>query len=384
VRTSLNTSLNIPSLKAPVQASAVRFSGTNPEESVLTVDQIHGYEGLLNALKALVFGGVFQKDLAATTGQFQAAAQAFKNLPQGKFDIKDGKYVIDPMDGEAPIEIATDKRQVFGPGTDLQTFLTESFGKKPKLVICPVGWTVPDPDNVGSLNPKVAAKYAEKRAEAAKTAGADSGPAFDKAYTKLKKQVLKNYYESAFKQWWAPVQKELMKQLKERGFETSEVCFLTSASYDGVDKAAIDFAKQNGMKVANVTPYTYARWMNQDSSDPLLVTNTISDYADACAAADVTFVTGGRDHALGEDIARGLIGKKTTVIVADILKEEHGLTVPAWKDGKIENAAAYMQDQGLKIANMALAENPVDIPGLRGTQLAAVAVLQRLFNQINI
>jgi hypothetical protein len=178
----------------------------------------------------------------------------------------------------------------------------------------------------------------------------------------------------------------------------SEICFLTSASNAGVDKAAMDFARKQGMKVANVTPFAFAHWMEPASRHPLLITNSIADYADACAAADVTLVTGGGRHTWNEDVARRLmgeeiggedmvrrlIGKKTTVVAADIMREEHGLVMPPTSHRQITNAAAYMQQKGFRVANMDLAEFPTRSDGLKASQQNVVAVLERLFNQISI
>ncbi|MBY0403106.1 MAG: hypothetical protein K2X66_04350 [Cyanobacteria bacterium] len=371
-------------LPSPVSPS-LHFAGVDPKELILKPAQTDAFLKVLDAFKARLTAGVPQGDLKAVNADLKTIGGLANQFPQGSFDIQGNDYVIDPFDGQAPLKIPTDKRKVFGPGTSVETFMTEAFGKeKPRLVICPVGWTVPDPDNVARINPVVNQKFEVQKKKLIESMKVDSGADFEKAFTKKKKQIIKDFYEAAFKQWWGPIQQELKKQVDRNGLNMGEVCFLTSASYDGIDKAAIDFAKNAGMKVANVTPYTYARWMNTDSTDPLLVTNTIADYAEACAGADVTLVTGGREHTLKEDIARGLIGGKTAVIAADILKEIHDITVPAFTNGKIENAAAYMQNQGFSVANMSLAQNQSELSGLKPSQRNTVAVLEKLFNQINI
>lgn len=369
----------------PAAPNAPLFAGTDPQQPALSQEQSADLLAQLAAVARQVKEGITQGDLKAALSNFQSLADSVTNVPQGSFEISNGQYVIDPFDGKEPLRIPVGQRKVFGPGTDLNTFMEEAFGnEKPRLVICPVGWTVPDPDNVASLNPKVQEKFEAQRAELTQQLGTDTGADFEKAFKKAKQGILKKYYEAAFQQWWAPVQAELEKLVKRNGLDMGEICFLTSASYDGVDKAAMDFAEKAGMKVANVTPYRYARWMEPSLNHPLLVTNTISDYAGACSAADVLLPTGGREHTLGEDIARAFVGRKAVTIATDIMKEVHGFNIPAFKDGKIENAAAYMQDQGFRVANMALADNPVDIPGLRATQRDTVAVLERLFNQVNI
>ena len=57
--------------------------------------------------------------------------------------------------------------------------------------------------------------------------------------------------------------------------------------------------------------------------------------------SDCIVVTGGRDHAFKFDAGgKWLRQNKGTVIPVDILKDFKGITIPALKDGKIENAAA--------------------------------------------
>jgi hypothetical protein len=369
---------------SPSIPASVRFSGSNPEEPILDPPQVDHFLKLLDAVKARVQGGVPQKELSAVTAEMATLAKQAKDFPQGKYYLDAGtqEHVIDPLDGQDPLRLSG-VRKVYGPGTSVQAFLDDAFGEGPRLVICPVGWTVPDPDNVASNNPMVAQRFADLESQVAQRFEPGSTE-YQKELTKQKKMQIKKYYEAAFKQWWGPVQKQLQEVVQRNGFNNGQVVFLTSASYDGIDKAAIDFATENGMKVAMATPYTYARWMSTDVDYPLLITNTISDYADACAEADVTLVTGGREHTLGEDIARGLIGKKNTVLTVDLLNEALKISVPAWKDGKIENTAAYMLDQGFRLANNRLALNPVNIPGLRDSQRDAVAVLDAVFNLKNI
>jgi hypothetical protein len=63
----------------------------------------------------------------------------------------------------------------------------------------------------------------------------------------------------------------------------------------------MDYADSKNIDVVTVTPFTYAEWMDKSKAYPMLVTNTVDDYAEACAQGAM-LVTGGRDHAWQKDI----------------------------------------------------------------------------------
>lgn len=304
-------------------------------------------------------------------------------IPLGKVEARNGKIAITSWAEGAPVTTEFPEGQraiVRGPGTNVQDFLREVVGGEPALVIGPVGWTVPDPDTVGMLNPTVHRQF-EATARTLQGKGL-TGADYEKALKKEKKALIARLYENAFQQWWEPIQAQLDTLIAEKRLPKNRVVMLTSASYAGVDKAAMDFAERKGLKIANITPFVYAQWMDTSKTYPLLVTNTVKDYADAYAdAADVVLVTGGREHALKEDVGRGLIGGKAVVIAADVLQEEIGIRVPPYINGKIENAAAYLQDSGLRVAGMDLANSPKLYTGLRDSQARTVAVLERIFNR---
>lgn len=361
-------------------ASPVRFGlGPAQVDNLNVPDSLAEVQGLLPAEGGPVDAGVLAQ-LRTIGGNL---IQWLQNLPQGRVDTIEGQVHITswaeglPVKGPEPFPEG--QRLVFGPETSVDEFLVKAFGKKPQLVICPVGWTIPDPDTLAALNPVIYQKF--ETAKASLAGDAD----LEKKLKKAKKAIVAEFYQSAFQQWWKPIQTRLEELIAEKGLDKSQIAFITSASYDGVDKAAIDFARSSGIKVANITPYIYAEWMDTKSTDPLLVTNSIADYADACSqAADVLLVTGGREHALKEDIGRALIGRKAVVIPADILEEAHGLTAPATYNGKIENAARYMIESGLQVSGMKLASNPRSLSGLTQTQAHVVTALEKIFNQVTI
>ncbi len=295
-------------------------------------------------------------------------------IPQGKIEAKGGNVIITSWAEGKPVEVKFPEGRraiVRGPETSVQDFLREVAGGEPALVIGPIGWTIPNPDTVAEYNPTIYQQFQALE----KTLSGD-------ALTKAKKEAIAKLYENAFDQWWEPIQRNLNRLIEEKKLPKNRIIMLTSASNSGIDRAAMRFADKNGITVANITPYVYAQWMDTSKTYPLLVTNTVDDYAQAYAeGADLVVLTGGRDHALKKDVALGLLGNYNIVVPADVLREEVGITVPSTLKGKVENAAAFMQKRGLNVAGMEIAESPRLLPGLRASQAHTVAALERLFNQ---
>lgn len=295
-------------------------------------------------------------------------------IPLGKIEAKGGNVIITSWAEGKPVEVKFPEGRrtiVRGPETSVHDFLREVAGGEPALVIGPIGWTIPNPDTVAEQNDFIRPQFQALE----RTLSGD-------ALTKAKKELVARLYENAFDQWWAPIQRNLNRLIEEKKLPKDRIIMLTSASNSGIDRAAMRFADKNGITVANITPFVYAQWMDTTKTYPLLVTNTVDDYAQAYAeGADLVVLTGGRDHALKKDVALGLLGNHNLVVPADVLQEEVGITVPATINGKVENAAAYMQKRGLHVAGMDLAQNPRLLPGLRPSQAHTVAALERLFNQ---
>lgn len=302
-------------------------------------------------------------------------------VPLGSIKREGGEVVITSFENadSKPLRLKETARPILcGPETSIQDFMKQALGETPRVVICPVGWTIPSPEVLINNNPTFKAKADELRAALTPATGATADS--DKLVQKGLKKLAGAAYEEAFKKFWDPIDKYLFE---ERGLDPKKFAFLTSASYDGIDKAAMDYADGKNIDVVNVTPFTYAGWMNTDKSYPLLVTNSIDDYADSCAkGAGVLFVTGGRAHAWQKDVKNFLIDNKKFVIPVDIMHESLGLDVPATLNGQVDNAARMLKEMGLDISNAKLAKNVRNNGQLTDEQKYVAGAIETLYNQI--
>jgi hypothetical protein len=92
------------------------------------------------------------------------------NIPLGSIERKDGKIVITSYDnakGEAKVTEVDElsRPHVYGPETRVETFLQKALGPEPRVIINPVGWTIPNPDVLIQNNPVF-----KKQTEALKSA----------------------------------------------------------------------------------------------------------------------------------------------------------------------------------------------------------------------
>jgi hypothetical protein len=317
-------------------------------------------------------------------------SQVKDNLPLGtlekKIDPADEKEKwfitsFDNEDGSASVtRFETVKRnKVFGPETDMKTFLTEALGPGPRLIIGPAGWTIPNPDVLINNNPQFKKKADQLKVDLVEALGKDN-PNFEKLYTKGVKQLASEAYEEAFRSFWGPIQKYL---IEEAGLDPSKLAFLTSASYSGIDKAAMDFADANNIDVVNVTPYRYAEWMDTSKSYPLLITNSVDDYADKFAqGATFLFITGGREHALRKDAANFMFEQNKAVIAVDIMKETLGFDVPSLLRGVVDNAARLLNEMGFSVKTAGFAQNVKSSNKLTQSQKEVAGAIETLYKQM--
>ena len=311
-----------------------------------------------------------------------------KGLPLGTIERKEGNVIVTSYDNEegkaATIKFPESNRnfKVFGPETDVKTFLKESFGDKRMLKICPVGWTVPDTQILYETNNSFKELIDEIETKLKASMDTES-PEFEKKFAKAKKLVAGEFYEAAFKQFWEPIDKEIFGK-SDTPFSREDLGMVTSASYAGIDKAAMDYAKDHNIPTANIIPFVYARWMDDGTNCPypLLVTNTVDDYANACAeAADILLVTGGRDHSYSKDFANFMVKEDKVVIPVDIMKEVFNYSIPAISRGKIANAAARLIEKGLEVKNLDIAKNGTYNNDLTETQNHVANAIKNLLKQ---
>src|SRR5690606_33164130 len=110
-----------------------------------------------------------------------------------------------------------------------------------------------------------------------------SSEQYRKLVAKGRKKAAALFYENAFKTFWKPIGEHIKKLAGESNIKPGQIVFLTSASDAGIDKAAMDFAADISATVLNITPFTYAEWMDPKAQHPLYITNSVDDYAKACA-----------------------------------------------------------------------------------------------------
>jgi hypothetical protein len=305
------------------------------------------------------------------------------SLPLGTVTRENGNVVITNLDtktGEPEVTSFPESARpvVAGPEVSMKDFMKQALGEDPKVVICPVGWTAPSPQVLAQNNPK----FAEQLARLTETVTAEFGkdnPDLPKKIDKASKLLAGAVYERAFKLFWEPIDQYLFE---ERKLDPSKFAFLTSASYDGIDRAAMDYASSKNMPVVNVTPFAYANWMKTDLPFPLKVSNTIDDYARDCAeGAGMLVVTGGRDHAWSKDVDNFLIKEKKLVVPADILSEALAMDVPATKDGAVDNAARLLNEMGVSVGTGKYAKNVRSSGKLTAFQQEVAGAIETLYNQ---
>lgn len=354
--------------------------GKSPEDVSKLLPQL--FAGL--DLSALVqnLTGKDRVDFVNNVNATNAGVKA--SNPVGTVEHKDGKYIITSYDndeGKAAItEIAEAQRTlVAGPETDMKTFLSKALGDTPRIIISPVGWTVPTPD-VMIRNNKAFKDMADLLKASLVEKYGESHPELDKKYQKGLKKLAGEAYEQAFQRFWEPIDKYLFE---DRKLDPKRFAFLTSASYAGIDKAAMDFADRKGISVVNVTPYCYAQWMDTSRSDALLVTKTVDDYAKACSeGANLLLVTGGRAHTWEKDVKNFLIEQNKAIIPVDVLKEFAGFDVPAMADGKVDNAARLLLDRGLETGSASFTQNVRHSDHLTESQRKIAGAIETLYNQL--
>lgn len=376
---------------------ALLFKNLNSKDAFkiyTAMDKGPGLKNLLNLAGKEVpvdQRGNFVNELATTVSEIDKKLE--RGLVERNVPIKyNGNMVTDGIrltkygagPGENPVEFPASLRdgKVFTTQEiSFKDFVKKAFGESPRLILCPVGWTIPNPDLLAQNNSKVNDKFESARMQLIQGLGTDKGEVFENALKKVKKQIAAEYYQIAFKKFWEPVAKVLFDDLK---MSKDKIGFLTSASYDGIDKAAMDFAKAEGIKVANITPWEYACWANPEGKEPLLITNTIEEYADGCSLmSDILMVLGGRDHSLEKDAERALIKNKKPMMAVDILNENYGLDVPALVSGKLENATRYLQEAGFDLAANSYAKNLIAGSSLTDTQKQVATIIYKLYGQVS-
>lgn len=183
----------------------------------------------------------------------------------------------------------------------------KAFGRNPNVSVGMVGWTNVKPDHV-------------------------------KGGTSLSKADLTKLYVEAIEEFYKPIDDYLLNI----GINPKDRIFISSVSYDGVDKAIMDMGQKMGIDTLTVTPFDYAIYGRNEHPFPTLITDTVPQYANVYSKlSDVILVTGGRDHAHKYDAGnKWLKNADGLVIPVDVLKEYKGIELPGIVNGKIENAAA--------------------------------------------
>jgi hypothetical protein len=305
------------------------------------------------------------------------------SLPLGTVTRENGNVVITNLDtktGEPEVTSfpETTRSVVAGPEVSMKDFMKQALGDEPKVVICPVGWTAPSPQVLAQNNPTFATQLQKVTAELTAALGAGH-PDLNKKLEKAGKLLAGQAYERAFKLFWEPIDQYLFE---ERKLDPSKFAFLTSASYDGIDKAAMDYATSKNMQVVNVTPFCYANWMDTKQPHPLKISNTVDDYAKDCAeGAGMLVVTGGRDHAWSKDVDNFLVKERKLVIPADIMSEALAMDVPATKDGVVDNAARQLNEMGVSVGTGKYAKNVRSSGKLTAFQQEVAGAIETLYNQ---
>lgn len=362
----------------------MKFSGIKEFAAKLGVSEAQVTENLGDFFAGANLLPVLQAATPATRKALLTDIRKLQSaLPLGTVTRENGEVIITNLDtktGEPEVTRFPENARpvVAGPEVEMKDFMKQALGDEPKVVICPVGWTIPSPQVLAQNNPKFAEQLQKVTAELTEKLGKDN-PDLPKKLEKAGKLLAGAAYEKAFKLFWEPIDQYLFE---ERKLDPSKFAFLTSASYDGIDKAAMDYATSKNMQVVNVTPFCYAGWMDQKQPHPLKVSNTVDDYARDCAeGAGMLVVTGGRDHAWSKDVDNFLIKEKKLVVPADILSEALALDVPATRDGAVDNAARLLGDMGLSVGTGKYAKNVRSSAKLTAFQQEVAGAIETLYNQ---
>ncbi|MGD9580222.1 MAG: hypothetical protein AB7V50_02515 [Vampirovibrionia bacterium] len=372
--------------KLPVKDAVAIF------EAMQKGNETGGKSGFTNFLVSASQGISAGERVGFINALQESMEEVRKNLPLGTIEKKDGNVTITSFDNDkgkaATITFDESKRgnKVFGPqDISLEDFIKDAFPERQTLKICPVGWTVPDVEVLYENNKsfKELIDDIEKTLLTKMGVGKDNAD-FQTKFAKAKKQVAGSLYESAFKQFWAPIDNAIFEDQESTIYNRNQLGFVTSSSYAGIDKAAMDYAKEYNIPVANITPFKYAEWSDKGDNAPypMYVTNTVDDYANACAeAADILLVTGGRDHTFNKDIKNMLIEQNKVVIPVDIMKEVFAYEIPAISRGKVANAAALMIDKGMDIGKLDISKNIIPSTKLTTTQNQVATAIKTMLKQ---
>lgn len=311
----------------------------------------------------------------------------------GKWKVKIISY--DNNEGRASeitLNLEDHKNIIMGPNQRVSEFKQAVLGKEPKIIIGPVGWTVPDTEVLYDNNPAYKGIVDKFTSEITTILEHKRGNKVDSNDVELndlvkrgKKQIADEFYQAAFEKFWNPIDKALFGT-SETSSQRSKLGFVTSSSYAGIDKAAMQYAKNYNLTVANITPFAYAEWSDsgKEAPFPILVTNTIDDYAKAYNEfADILLVTGGRDHTFSKDFRHSMVDNiANTVIPVDIMKEVFAFEIPAVYQGKVANAAALLISKGQDVRQLDISKNLVPLPGLTETQNRVVTAIRTKLDQM--
>ncbi len=212
--------------------------------------------------------------------------------------------------------------KVFGPNTDAMQFKEQAFSVKPYVTVGPVGWTKLKPAIV-EANGFDLSYWGDERAKVT---------ALAKAYAKGTMKLVTPVYD----------------YLLKAGCKRERMAYVTSATNEGVDEIFMTHAKKRNIPTATIIPYQYAAYMDKNHRFPLLITNNIARYGDTFSdIADITLITGGRDHVWHVDLKDQLVDNKKWAIPVDVLREYSGIEIPATNSqGDLENSARLLLDRG--------------------------------------
>lgn len=175
----------------------------------------------------------------------------------------------------------------------------------------------------------------------------------------LSKKELSAQYEQSIKDFFAPI----FNYFKELGVKSEDIGFAFAHSDCGVDKAAREVVEAHNLRGIATTPTEYTQYLRPSGDEtsilgksgiiadfpyPTILTRNVSqieDYADVYSKlvgkGNPIGIFGGGEHAFVHDTREAVIGRNGAAWVpVDIMKDKHGITIPATNDdGVVTNAA---------------------------------------------
>lgn len=318
------------------------FKGQLNPEKIVSSSKI--IDDLLRALTEHEFVEVLKQNPVETMKGIIAIQKALKKLAETSSEIPRGivekignKIKIMSFDSDSGLvetgkltEIKLRKGlKFYEPGVPAEEIRNTAFKERPYVTLGPVGWSNVKPDFIDKklCDMSVYGSVVEQ------------------------KKALQKGYEKAFKLFITPV----YEYLEQNGLKLGKMPMVASFSDSGIDQIVHKHAVEKGVDLVTTGPYRFAEYISKEKEFPfsIALTNTVEDYGTLFSKiADITLVTGGRDHAFLFDAQNQFIGNKGTTIPVDLMKLYYDIEIPALRpDGSIENAAALLKELGLNPFN---------------------------------